>query len=72
MYLTGGDQGKMLQIPGPPARLLTLSHTHCRCVPVLRTTCTCTTLEIPRVHLVPKFTHTHFVDNFIYFYIYYK
>ena len=61
MYLTGGDQGKMLQIPGPPARLLTLSHTHCRCVPVL--------LLIPRVHLVPKFTHTHYVDNFIYFYI---
>jgi hypothetical protein len=53
VYLTGGDQGKMLQIPGPPARLLTLSHTHCRCVPVL--------LLIPRVHTYPNL-HTHTPD----------
>ena len=54
MYLTGGDQGKMLQIPGPPARLLTLSHTHCRCVPVL--------LLIPRVHTSYPNLHTHTPD----------
>ena len=54
MYLTGGDQGKMLQIPGPPARLLTLSHTHCRrCVPVL------TTDTVPRVPRTQIYLYTH-------------